>query len=602
MADGERRQARRRARRRRAVVLGTAGAVAVAGAGTAWAMSGSDGPSYRLATASRTDIAQTVDADGVLAARDSSTVSFAADGTVESVPVAVGDKVHAGDTLATLDKSALQAAVTEAKATLAEARQRLADDEDAQAGDAPSSSDDSTSSSTPTATPSGARTPDSASVRPAQRAVEAAQRALDAAIATVTGDIDEVDATCTSADSDPVTKTVTADDSGTISDAIGSTPMVATLLYTSTTSTNPQPIASGGTYTFAGLTPGESYQLALIPRVDTAACSAALETLKNDQSSTTSAASVVSAKAALDAAMDALDAAVAALSSSTGPTTPTQPKTPTASGSSTPSQSSDPSSSADGNSSPSTTVTAEQIAADTKAIDAAKAQLAVAKHDVGYATLTSPISGTVGAVGIAKGDAVSASSSSSTITVVGSGTLSVDLSIGIADIDLVKVGQTAQVTVDGRSTPVAAKVAYVGATNSSDSTGSSSAYPVTVSLNAADARLFDGMGASVSIAVGEADNVLSVPISAVHTVGTLHTVTVYANGKASSARVTLGVEGSDRVQIESGLSAGDRVVLAEISASVPSSDTSRFGDRGGLSTINGGEGPVFRGPPPGGGR
>src|SRR5207247_464331 len=127
MADGERSRARRRSRRRRAVVLGTAGAVVAAGAGTAWAMTGSDGPSYRLATVERADIAQTVDADGVLAARDRSTVSFAAAGTVESVRVSVGDKVRAGQTLATLDKSSLEAAVTQAKAALAEARQRLAD-------------------------------------------------------------------------------------------------------------------------------------------------------------------------------------------------------------------------------------------------------------------------------------------------------------------------------------------------------------------------------------------------------------------------------------------------------------------------------------------
>ncbi len=638
MAERRRRETAGRAHRRRAVVLGTAGAVVVAGAGTAWAMSGSDGPSYRLASVQRSDIAQTVDADGTLAARDSSTLAFAASGTVDSVQVAVGDKVRAGDTLATLDKADLRAAVTAARATLAQARQRLADDEEAQvSGTAPAASSAATSS----APASGARSADSATsvrlvsstmptnsppggsdtnaavaaVRAAQQAVEAAQRALDDAIARVSGDVDAADAACTSDDVDPATETGTANSDGTVSGTVDATPVIATLLDTTTTSTNPQSIAAGGTYSFAGLTAGESYQVVLVPRLDTAACSAAIETIKTDQSGATNPASVVSAKAALADAIAKLDTAVAALSAAGGsdgqsatpsgaaPSGTTGARPSSAPTGAAPSGSASATVPADGSST--TTVTAEQIAADAKAIDAAKAELAVAKHDVGYATLTTPISGTVGAVTMTKGDSVAASSTSSTITVVGSGTLSVDVDIALADIDLVQVGQQAQVTVDGRSKPLAATVSYVGATNSSDSTGSSSTYPVTVGLRSRDARLFDGMGATVAISVGEADGVLSVPISAIHAVGTLHTVTVYEHGKAVTKQVTLGVEGEDRVQIKSGLSAGDQVVLAEISAAVPSAnDSSRFGNRSSLSGLGGltggGGGRVVFNRPPGG--
>jgi hypothetical protein len=192
---------------------------------------------------------------------------------------------------------------------------------------------------------------------------------------------------------------------------------------------------------------------------------------------------------------------------------------------------------------------------------------------------------------------VAASSSTATITIVGSGTLAVELNIGIADIDHITVGERAEATVDGRAKPVDATVTYVGAANSSDSTGSSSTYPVTVSLTARDSRLFDGMGASVAIDVGRASDVLSVPVSAVHTAGSVHTVTVYADGKTSTKPVTLGVEGDERVQITSGLSAGQQVVLADISADVPSGNSPGFGDRlGGLNKVTGGA-PVFLGPP-----
>lgn len=607
MAD---RRHRRRTRRRQVVVLGTAGAVAAAG-GTAWALTGDRGPVYRLAIAHRADISQTVDADGMLVATDRSTVSFAADGTVDSVDVQAGDRVRAGDTLATLDGSDLQAAVTSARTALAEARQRLADDEAAQlAGDTSADSASNSSTATPTAEPSSSAsdvklasainpTVDGTDVRAAQRAVEDAQRALDLAIAQVTADIDDADTACTSATADATTRTLTADDSGIVAGSVDAAQVFVTLLDADSTSTNPQQVAAGGSFKFAGLTAGSTYRVVLVPRVDTASCTETLATLEDDQAGAANPTSVTNAKAALAKAIDVLDAAVVMLASGTdsGPTQPTSPTQPS-SAAANPPATSNPSDETTPSSNDGSTVSAARIAADTKAIDAARADLKVAEHERHYAELTSPISGTVAAINVHRGDVVSASSSSATVTVVGSGTPSVQLDIGIADVDLVHVGEHAEVTVDGRSAPLHARVSYVGPLNSADSSGSSSTYSVTVTLAGRDSRLFDGMGASVEIAVGQAKGVLSVPVSAVHTAGGLHTVLVYAGGKPTTKQVTLGIEGDEQVQIKSGLSAGDRVVLADVSAAVPSSD-SGIGDRfGGLTGVGGGP-VVFNGPPPG---
>ncbi len=236
------------------------------------------------------------------------------------------------------------------------------------------------------------------------------------------------------------------------------------------------------------------------------------------------------------------------------------------------------------------TVTAEQIAADTKAIDAAEIEVQIAEQDLSNATLRSPIAGIVGSVGLTKGKSVSASSSTSAVSVVGTGALSVDLSISLSDIDLVKVGQDAQVTVDGRSTPVPAKVSYVGVLNSGSSTGTSSTYAVTVQLDKTYSSLYDGMGASVAIDVGKAAGVLTVPLSAVHAIGTRHTVDVYSGGKSATKLVTVGVVGADQVQVKSGLSAGDKVIIADIGASIPSSTNTinRRGSNGSLSGLTGG--------------
>jgi multidrug efflux pump subunit AcrA (membrane-fusion protein) len=602
---------RRRARRRRTLVIGIVAVVVLGGGGAAWAMSGSSGPSYRLATVGRSDVSQTVAGDGTLAAEDQATLDFATAGTVSSVRVAVGDTVRAGEVVATIDSSTLRTAVTTAEATLSRARQTLSADETAQAdgtasttsstgvsgtagtsgnagttGTATNSSDVTSTSAaktvgtvrlmaatTPTVTP--------AQIRTDQQAVVTAQQTLDSAV-------DGLTSACTTTGDTETTQTLTAQSGGTVSGTVGEDATVVTIATETTTSDNPQTVAAGGSYSFAGLTAGSAYKVVLVPVTDNSACTSAISAVSAAKGSSTGAAT----KGSLYYAIDGLNADLAkleAMASSSG--------SGSGSGSGAGSGSGSGSSGGSGSSSsPSTSgtmVTAEQIAADSKAIDAARAEVAVARNNIGFAVLTSPISGTVGTVALVKGASVSASSTSDTITVVGDGTLSVDVSVSLADIELIKVGETAAVTVDGRSKALPAKVSLVGLTNSSGSTGSSAAYTVTVSLDSTDSALYDGMGASVAIDVGTAKNVVSVPISALHTTGTQRSVDLYANGKVTVTRVTTGVEGADLVQIDSGLSTGQKIVLADIGAAIPSSTdttTNRNSLTGGLSGTTGGFG------------
>src|SRR5579875_1871298 len=207
MAEPARRLARRRGRRRRIAALCVGIAVLAGGAGTAWALTGSSGAAYRLASVERADVQQTVQADGTLSAQHRATLSFATGGTVSSVRVAVGDRVSAGEVVATLDASALNAAVTSAQQTVANAQQRLADDESAQANGAattsslvtPLGADDRSGvqlASARFALP--AASPVQQQVRAAQQAVVAAQHELDAAVAAVGGELAGLRSVCTS--------------------------------------------------------------------------------------------------------------------------------------------------------------------------------------------------------------------------------------------------------------------------------------------------------------------------------------------------------------------------------------------------------------------
>ena len=76
----------------------------------------------RTVTVTHGTVEQSVSATGTIAPAVESDLSFQASGTVTSVPVTVGEKVAAGQTLATIDPSALQEQVTLAQASVTAAQ------------------------------------------------------------------------------------------------------------------------------------------------------------------------------------------------------------------------------------------------------------------------------------------------------------------------------------------------------------------------------------------------------------------------------------------------------------------------------------------------
>jgi hypothetical protein len=184
---------------------------------------------------------------------------------------------------------------------------------------------------------------------------------------------------------------------------------------------------------------------------------------------------------------------------------------------------------------------------------------------------------------------VSASSTSETITVIGPGNYQVSTTAALSIVDKIKVGQPATVAVDGVSGPLAGTVAVIGALKSSTSTSSNPVYPVLITLDQTVATLFNGAGASVSITVGKVDGVLTVPSSAIKTVGSQSTVQILTNGVPTTAAVTVGAIGNDLTQIVSGVTAGQQVVIAELSAALPTATTTAgAGVVAGLGGVGGG--------------
>src|SRR5437764_14826582 len=114
-------------RRRRGIVAGGVAVVAVAGVlgGRALADSSSQVASFRTAVVKRATVSQTEQRSGIIEPVAQGTVAFPISGTITSVVVQPGQAVTAGQTLATLGPSALQAALTAQQASLAAAQLTL---------------------------------------------------------------------------------------------------------------------------------------------------------------------------------------------------------------------------------------------------------------------------------------------------------------------------------------------------------------------------------------------------------------------------------------------------------------------------------------------
>jgi RND family efflux transporter MFP subunit len=244
-------------------------------------------------------------------------------------------------------------------------------------------------------------------------------------------------------------------------------------------------------------------------------------------------------------------------------------------------------------------VTAATLARDQSEIDTAHAALVRAQAALDQARLSAPIAGTVAALGVARGDTVSTSTVAAVIN-GDDGSVEVTINVTENDIRAIKVGQTAQVTADGAQDGLPARVTSIGMLAASGS--GTASYPVVVSLTGASLALASGSDATVSVVTATADNVVTVPSSAVTRAasGSTAVVRLLTGDQVAPTPVQIGAVGPVRTEIVSGLKAGQRVVLADMSAALPSSSTGArlgggFGGGGfGGVRVPGGGGPFVQ--------
>lgn len=190
-------------------------------------------------------------------------------------------------------------------------------------------------------------------------------------------------------------------------------------------------------------------------------------------------------------------------------------------------------------------------------------------------TVTASASGTLSSLAIIPGQIVAVGDA---VGQIAPPTFSVSAPLTPAQLyRLLNQPTQATVTITGGPAPftctnLAISTALAGASSGDGSSGSSSASGTTVSCAIPAAiRVFNGLQADLSIPGGSVQHVLVAPVTAVEGIADVGDVYVVdANGKSSKKAVTLGLNDGTKVQILTGLTAGDSILQFVPGAKKPS--------------------------------
>ncbi|MGA7672234.1 MAG: efflux RND transporter periplasmic adaptor subunit [Nitrolancea sp.] len=192
-------------------------------------------------------------------------------------------------------------------------------------------------------------------------------------------------------------------------------------------------------------------------------------------------------------------------------------------------------------------------------LTAAKQELANARDQLANSLILAPVDGTIIDLQTARDTPLGQGS-----TVVDMANLSeLNLSVDVDEVDFphVQTGMSVTFRLDAYpGTEIDGTITNVSPV--AQTSGGTTTFPATITFQTPKGMdLRPGMNANVTIKTAVRENVLLVPESALRTVGQRTFVTVLKNGKQSEVEIQIGLRSNGMVEIASGLSEGQKIVL-----------------------------------------
>jgi len=583
---------------------------------------------YRTVTAAAGTVTQVLALSGTVHHVTQASVSFPTSGMVTAVNVKAGDTVTAGQALASINSTPLQNAVLAADAAYKSAISAYQTDQQTYASSSTTTSSTSkaaTSSSSRqaaagtsssrassgtggTGAPGGSTGP-AAAVKAATDALAALQTGVLAVETTLPVFISEcvplipttttVTKTVTETATVTQTVTVTVTAAGSVAAAAARVGAAATTSSAAASSAAPSASAAA-TSAKPKVTAAAAASTPVTP-----ACQAAITTLT--KSNETLPGLMTAANVALAASLKALDAQAATLQQEAATLQKQQQASQAAAASGQAAAAKQQSSTLSSTNSAlqaaaaaglsrtgGGTVTAATLITDQATIQSSAIALAQAQDQLNQATITSPIAGKVASMPFIVGQQASATA---TAVIIGSGAIEVSVPVPLAKRAQVATGQAATVTSTIGGTTLQGTISRIsllpttttgfsvtagsststGANSSSTSTGANSSssqstttYATVITITSGGDLLPESSRVGVTITTKTVSAGVVLPASAVTPTGTgSGTVQVVTNGILSTKRVVTGAVGDTDIEIVSGVTAGETVVIADVDKPIP---------------------------------
>ncbi len=203
--------------------------------------------------------------------------------------------------------------------------------------------------------------------------------------------------------------------------------------------------------------------------------------------------------------------------------------------------------------------------ASTAALEQAKAQLASAQRQVRNTVITSPFSGSVSERPVSVGDVVQAGTA--IVTVVDPSSMRLEASVPAEQLASIRVGVPVAFTVSGYPGRQ-----FVGHITRINPTADPATRQVRIyaSIPNAGGTLVGGLFATGRLG-SAVRNGLTIPVAALDTRGTSPSVMRIKGGRVQKVDVITGLrdEGAERIEITTGLSAGDTLLLGAAQGITP---------------------------------
>jgi HlyD family secretion protein len=157
------------------------------------------------------------------------------------------------------------------------------------------------------------------------------------------------------------------------------------------------------------------------------------------------------------------------------------------------------------------------------------------------------------------------------------------LNISEIDINSIKVGQQAVITVNSvKNKKFAGTV--IGIDRIGTTSNGVANYPVIIKFTDDASEVLPNMGVEVNIIIQTKENVLMVPSAAITTLRNKKIVKVITDTGTKNAEITTGISDSDNIEILSGVNEGDKVQIDSLPiagfTTQPNGQNSRVGGFG----------------------